>query len=212
MDEKDGGKMKWVRTKVDLDKHVIVPDIDTNMETSPDEFVENYIYNLTKTSLDKSKPLWEVHILNLKTSDSEGVGVFRIHHSLGDGASLMSLLLACTRQTADPTALPTLPAPAKRRNEEVKGGGGFIRSYSQCFLLGFWWLLRLLWNTFVDVVVFMATTSFLKDTQTPIQGRPDSVRNPRRIIYKTFSLDDMKLVKNAMNMVNSTNFIFYFIF
>lgn len=195
--------MKWVRTEVDLDKHVIVPDIDPNMQTSPDEFVENYIYNLTKTSLDKSKPLWEVHVINLQTSDAEGVGVFRIHHSLGDGTSLMSLLLACTRQTADPTALPTLPkAAAKRPREEVKGGGGdFIRSFSQCFLLGFWWLLRLLWNTFVDIVVFMATTSFLKDTQTPILGHSDSVRNPRRIVYRTVSLDDMKFVKNAMNMV-----------
>ncbi|PON51356.1 O-acyltransferase [Parasponia andersonii] len=201
VDEKDGGKMKWVRTEVDLDKHVIVPDIDPNMGTSPDEFVENYIYDLTKTSLDKSKPLWEVHVINLKISDAEGVGVFRIHHSLGDGTSLMSLLLACTRQTADPTALPTLPAAEKRR-KEVKGGGGggFIRSYSQCFLLGFSWLLRLLWNTLVDVVVFMATASFLKDTQTPIEGHPGSVKNPRRIVYKTVSLDDMKLVKNAMNM------------
>ncbi|PON98013.1 O-acyltransferase [Trema orientale] len=202
VDEKDGGKMKWVRTEVDLDKHVIVPDIDPNMGTSPDEFVENYIYDLTKTSLDKSKPLWEVHVINLRTSDAEGVGVFRIHHSLGDGTSLMSLLLACTRQTADPTALPTLPAAEKRR-KEVKGGGGgggFIRSYSQCFLLGFWWLLRLLWNTLVDVVVFMATASFLKDTQTPIEGYPGSVKNPRRIVYKTVSLDDMKLVKNAMSM------------
>ncbi|XP_062091404.1 wax ester synthase/diacylglycerol acyltransferase 11-like [Humulus lupulus] len=203
VDEKDGRRnMKWVRTEVDVDNHLIVPDIDPNMETtSPDEYVENYIYNLTKTSLDTSKPLWEAHVLNLKTSDAEGIVVFRIHHSLGDGTSLMSLLLACTRQTGDPTALPTLPS-AKRRNDKAKGGGGrgFIRSYSQCFLWGLWWPLRLLWNTFVDLVVFMATTSFLKDTDTPISGHSWSVRNPRRIVYKTVSLDDMKLVKNAMNM------------
>ncbi|KAF4384570.1 hypothetical protein F8388_003877 [Cannabis sativa] len=196
--------MKWVRTEVDVDNHLIVAEIDPNMKISPDEFVENYIYNLTKTSLDMSKPLWEVHVINLKTSDAEGVVIFRIHHSLGDGTSLMSLLLACTRQTADPTALPTLPS-AKRRKDEIKGGGGgggggFIRSYSQCCFWGVWWSLQLLWNTFVDVVVFMATTSFLKDTDTPVSGHSWSVRNPRRIVYKTVSLDDMKLIKNAMNM------------
>lgn len=187
--------MKWVRTEVDLDKHVIVPDIDIPNIESPDKFVEDYIYNLTKTSLDKSKPLWEIHILNLKTSDAEGVGVFRIHHSLGDGTSLMSLLLACTRQVANPDALPTLP---KHKKKDEKGG--FIRSFSQCFF-GVWWLLGLFWNTMVDVFMFMATSLFLKDTATPITAPPDSVRNPRRIVHKTVSLDDMKLVKNAMNMV-----------
>ncbi|CAI5531537.1 unnamed protein product [Closterium sp. Naga37s-1] len=37
-----------------------------------------------------------------------------IHHSMGDGVSLMSLLLACTRRTDNPALLPTLPT-AKRQ-------------------------------------------------------------------------------------------------
>lgn len=56
---------------------------------SPDQFVEDYIYNLSKTTIDKSQPLWDLHLLNVKTSDAEAIGVFRIHHSLGDGTSLM---------------------------------------------------------------------------------------------------------------------------
>lgn len=191
--EDEGGKMKWVRTEVDLNKHVVVPEIDPNIE-SPDKFVEDYIYNLTKTGLDKSKPLWEVHILNLTTSDAKGVAVFRIHHSLGDGMSLMSLLLACTRQVADPTALPTLPT----RKSDGRNGG-FIRRSSHCFF-GIWWLLVLFWNTFVDVLMFMATSLFLRDTKTPISAPPNSELNPRRIVHKTVSFDDMKLVKDAMNM------------
>lgn len=86
VDEKNGVKMKWVKTKVDLDKHVIVPNVDNNMESN----VENYIYNLAKTSInnDKSKSLWDLHLLNVKTSKSEASGIFRVHHSLGDGTSL----------------------------------------------------------------------------------------------------------------------------
>lgn len=196
-DENDGGKLKWVRTKVDLDKHVIVPDIDPNMEKSPENFIEDYIYNLTKTSLDQSKPLWEVHVINLKTTDAEGLWIFRIHHSLGDGMSLMSLLLACTRQIGNPDALPTLPVAKK----SVRSNGGFITSFSRCFI-GVWWLLQLLWNTFVDVFLFMATGFFLRDTQTPIRAPPGRENSPRRIVFQTLSLDDFKLVKNAMNSVS----------
>lgn len=73
--------MKWVRTEVDLDKHIVIPKLDSNMD-SPDQFVEDYIYNLSKTTIDKSQPLWDLLLLNVKTSDAEAIGVFRIHHSL----------------------------------------------------------------------------------------------------------------------------------
>lgn len=193
-DEKNGGKMKWVPTKVDLDNHIVIPDLDTNVE-SPDEFVEDYVYNLSKTSIDKSKPLWDLHLLNLKTSNAESVGIFRIHHSLGDGTSLMSLLLACTRQMSDPNALPTIPV--QKRSKPNNSDFGFFR-----WISGFWSALIIIWNTFVDVLMFMVTALFLKDTETPIRGRPGVEFTPRKIVFRTVSLDDMKMVKNAMNTVS----------
>ncbi|KAF5442284.1 hypothetical protein F2P56_034958 [Juglans regia] len=118
----DGNKycknQKWTRTKVNLEDHIIVPELDPNIDF-PDRFVEDYVSNVTRTPLDLSKPLWELHILNIKTSDAEAVGVFRIHHSMGDGASLVSLLLACTRKTSDPEALPSVPV-RKRAAERQK--------------------------------------------------------------------------------------------
>ncbi|WMV50646.1 hypothetical protein MTR67_044031 [Solanum verrucosum] len=97
VDEENSEEMKWVQTKIDLDQHIIIPEVDENEVESAEKFVENYIYKLSKTSLDRSKSLWEIHILNIKTCDAESVAIFRIHHSLGDGTSLISLLLACTR-------------------------------------------------------------------------------------------------------------------
>ncbi|XP_019229798.1 PREDICTED: O-acyltransferase WSD1-like isoform X2 [Nicotiana attenuata] len=195
VDEEKNGEMKWVRTKVDLDKHIVVPQVDEkNLQESPDKFVENYIHNLSKTTLDKSKPLWDLHLLNVKTSDAEAVGVFRIHHSLGDGTSLISLLLACTRQTAHPDKIPTIPGNKKRpiNSSDSKGLWPYVAKA--------WSFMRLFWNTIVDVLMFMATTMFLKDTSTPIKGKPGSEFNPRRFVYRTVSLDDLKLVKNALNM------------
>ena len=188
--------MKWVPTKVNLDDHIIIPEIDPNTP-SPDQFLENYAYNLSKTTIATTKPLWDLHLLNLKTSDAEAVGIFRIHHSLGDGTSLMSLLLACTRKLSDPDAPPTIPV--KRIGSGSRSGRD-----GQCWWVGWVWVvLGLVWNTVMDVVRFVATAVFLKDTVTPIKGPPGAEFTPRRFVHRTVSLDDMKLIKNAMNMVSN---------
>lgn len=197
--------MKWVRTKVDLEKHVIVPELNPNMD-SPDKFVEDYVYNLSKTTIDKSQPLWDLHLLNVKTSDSQAVGIFRIHHSLGDGASLMSLLLACTRQINFPDALPTIPTKKKKREKTDNYKALWICR----FLMVVWSVFQLFWNTVVDIFMFIVTALFLKDTDNPLKGPPGVEFTPRRIVHRTVSLDDIKFVKNAMNAVRSdTLFVFF---
>ncbi|GFY88999.1 O-acyltransferase (WSD1-like) family protein [Actinidia rufa] len=160
--DEDTGEIKWVATEVNLDDHVVVPEVESNME-SPDKFVEDYISNLTKPKLDKSKPLWDLHLLNIKTSESEGVIVYRVHHSIGDGMSIMSLLLACSRKVSDPMALPTIPE---------------MKKSSPMKAIGFWSALQLIWNTVVGVFLFVGTTLFLKDTETPIKGPPGVENKP----------------------------------
>ncbi|TYI19363.1 hypothetical protein ES332_A07G160000v1 [Gossypium tomentosum] len=146
MDERNKGEMKW---------------LDPNIY-SPENFFEDYIYNLSKTSIDKSQPLWDLHLLNLRTSESEAIGVFRVQNSLGDGTSLMSLLLACTRQMNDPLALPTVPIKKQeKKNDHI----WFWRTTSM-----FWSSFRVFLNTMVDVFMFIATALFLKDTQNPLKG------------------------------------------
>ncbi|PHT59509.1 hypothetical protein CQW23_01872 [Capsicum baccatum] len=113
--EEKNGEMKWMRKKVDIDKHVVVPQLDEQiLHELPDKFVESYIQNLSKTSLDKSKPMWDFHLLNIKASDVEDISVSRCHHPLGDGTSPIFLLLACTRQTVDMNKVPTIPRYKKR--------------------------------------------------------------------------------------------------
>ncbi|KAE8681263.1 hypothetical protein F3Y22_tig00111332pilonHSYRG00062 [Hibiscus syriacus] len=177
-DEKNGGEMKWVKTRVDIDEHVKVPMIDQDM-ASPDKFVEDYVANLSKTQISTSIPMWDCHILNLKTSDAESTLVFRAHHSLGDGTSLVSLILSCSDTLQS--------SPAKKEPRSASAQWFSIRSP-----------LLLTWNTLVDVWMCAATTYFFKDTETPLKAPSSSVAfTPRRIVRHTFSLDDVKLVKNA---------------
>ncbi|KAJ8440651.1 hypothetical protein Cgig2_031068 [Carnegiea gigantea] len=197
-DPSKGEELRWVRTKVDLDKHIIVPEIDANKIESPDKFVEDYIYNLSKTTLDKTRPLWDVHILQLKTFnvEAEGIGIFRIHHSLGDGTSLISLLLALTRKISDPEAVPTIPV--QKKPKKISKNDSPKRLFWRG-VLAIWWVVKLLYNTMVDVMMFVATALFLKDTETPMKGGNGVALTPRRVVYKMVGLDDMKLVKNAMD-------------
>ncbi|KAL8136101.1 wax ester synthase/diacylglycerol acyltransferase 11-like isoform X1 [Apium graveolens] len=181
--DKHSGELKWIPTKVDIENHVIVPELDPNMDGA-DEFVEDYLSNLSKTNIPNSKPLWDIHLLNVKTSEAEALIIYRIHHSIGDGMSLMALILAHSRQVSDPSVLPTLPGMNKKSNHLNCTGLGFV---------------YILWNSLVAIFVFVLTAFFLKDTQTPLKGPAGVELKPRRFVRRTLNLQDFKSVKSALH-------------
>lgn len=191
--DKEDGSMTWVPTHLNTDNHVIVPEIDVNMEFS-DKIVEDYISNLSRSHIDNSKPLWDVHILNTKTSNAQSTCVFRFHHSLGDGMSLMNLMLSSSRKVSDPEMLPTLPGD--------KGSSRGIK-VTTCRSL-----FMVLWNSIVGVVMMLLTALFLKDTDTPLKRSPPDEYMSRRFMLRSVSLDDIKMVKKAMNVVSFNLFLF----
>ncbi|KAJ6952345.1 hypothetical protein NC653_041476 [Populus alba x Populus x berolinensis] len=132
-DEKYGGQLKWVRTEVDLDNHVKFPTIDPNMDF-PDMYLEDYVSNLSKTKISVSIPMWDLHLLNIKTSNAESVGILRVHHSIGDGTSLLSLFMSFTRKASDPDAFPTLPISKETNTLQVlvEGFSNISSSYFRC--------------------------------------------------------------------------------
>ncbi|KAG7569706.1 O-acyltransferase WSD1 C-terminal [Arabidopsis thaliana x Arabidopsis arenosa] len=155
LEMKKNGKAVWVPTTYEVEDHVIVPDIDYSNIENPDQFIEDYTSNIANTPMDMSKPLWEFHVLNIKTSNAESLCIGKLHHSLGDGMSLMSLLLAISRKTSDPEALPTTAATRKHVDSNDKG-----------------WSL----------------------------GKTGDRVQSRKVIHRIISLDDVKLVKNTMEM------------
>ena len=103
--------------------------------------------------------------------------------SIGDGASLTSLLLASTRKTLELEALPSFPIK--------KRAGHSTYSSKLWWLFSIWTILRLIWNTFVDFMLFVATFFFLKDTKSLIKGAPRCNLTTKRFVYR----------KNVMNTV-----------
>ena len=190
---------KWIETEVNVKDHVVVPYIDPEeIGENGEGFIDDYTSRLTMNPLDRSRPLWDIHILNVKTSDAEAVGVVRTHRTLGDGTSMVHLLLACAHKTSDPIAV-SITSPSLKRRGRYKNKGWFLRSM---FTIGS--TMTLIWNTIVDMLLLFATLLFLKDRKTHLKGGADVGSNPKRFYHRTISLDDIKLIKNAMNMLRYT--------
>uniref|UniRef100_A0A7N0SZS3 Diacylglycerol O-acyltransferase n=1 Tax=Kalanchoe fedtschenkoi TaxID=63787 RepID=A0A7N0SZS3_KALFE len=187
--------MRWVKTEVDIDQHVFFPKIEPEdtSDVGVDKFVEEYTRGLTGIPLDMSKPLWDVHVLNLDKMTAQGalaVALFRFHHCIGDGMSLMSLFMSFTRKASDPNAKPSLPVFSKKKQQTYPMSqiGKFLSS------------LRLLWNTLVDVLNLLATVFFLDDTPNPLKGPKDARQSPRRIILKSTVNDVvMGVIESALS-------------
>ncbi|XP_059660919.1 wax ester synthase/diacylglycerol acyltransferase 7-like [Cornus florida] len=185
--EKNGGK-KWRRVEVNLEDHVNVPIFPP--ATSPesyDEYLDDYLSEIVMDQLPQSRPLWEIHIIKYPTSNAAGNIIFKLHHALGDGFSLMGALLSCLQRADDPT-LP-LTFPSRQSNTKLEGDCDNI----------FWQLPRIfsgLINTVFDFGWSILKSSLVEDDRTPIRSGGDGMEfKPIAITTMTFSLDRIKQIK-----------------
>ncbi|KAL6531788.1 hypothetical protein OROMI_028151 [Orobanche minor] len=177
------GREHWRKTQVDVDRHVIVRSqpLSHDHSISNEDAVNDFIADLSVSSpLPTDRPLWEIHLLL-----AHKTAVFRVHHALGDGISLMSMLLSCCRRADDPDRTPTI------------GGVGSAsaaprRSWS------LWTLVTAVWLTLVYVLEFVLRTLWLGDKTTNLSGGYGVELWPRRLATARFRLDDMKIVKRVV--------------
>ncbi|KAL5562487.1 hypothetical protein UlMin_032234 [Ulmus minor] len=178
------GREHWRRTSVDVDRHFIVIESPVSAAGDDDSAVNEYLADMSiGPGLSYDKPLWEIHFLK-----AHKCFVFRIHHALGDGISLMSMFLASCRQKADPEALPNIGPVSSRRE-------GKRRDYWFALVLGF---LRMVWFSFVFVVEFILRSLWVCDRKTAISGGEGIELWPRKLVTARFRLQDMKAVKKAV--------------
>ncbi|MCL7027718.1 hypothetical protein MKW94_004248 [Papaver nudicaule] len=191
------GREYWKRTNdLNIDKHIfLVKDVEKiygqgedckNDEASTIMAVNSYLADLSvSTPLDIDKPLWELHLLK-----EQKCAILRIHHALGDGISLMSLVLAMCRNV-DHDQLPTIPnSSTEKDNSKSTNGSSMGRNV--------WKLLMALWCTMVYAMELLLRTLFVKDAETKISGGSGVELWPRKAATAMFKLDDLKSVKHAM--------------
>ncbi|XP_019166235.1 PREDICTED: O-acyltransferase WSD1-like isoform X2 [Ipomoea nil] len=176
------GRERWRRTQVNLDDHFVIrrDPISDRDTVSDEDAVNEYLADLAVSSpLPGDKPLWEIHLLL-----AHNCAVLRIHHSLGDGISIVSLFMSCCRKIGDPTQTPTLGG--------VGSGGPPRRRWS------FKRLMMVLWYTLVYVLEFVLRSLWLKDKSTALRGGAGVELWPRKLATAKFTIDDMKTVKKAV--------------
>ncbi|KAK4563160.1 hypothetical protein RGQ29_005602 [Quercus rubra] len=195
------GREHWRRTHINLDDHLIIlhnpiKEGDLLDDRDHESAVNHFLADMSVSSgLSYDKPLWEIHLLL-----AHNCLVFRIHHALGDGVSLMSMLLACCRRIDGEEALPRIPSfENKKSNSNSSGGcsGSWWKLYLY-YLSVLWGFVKMGFFSLVFVVEFVLRALWVRDRETVISGGEGVELWPRKLATARFLIQDMKVVKKAV--------------
>lgn len=100
----EGGGATWVDHEVDIREHVVRERLP-RARAGAQAALQRRIGELAATPLDRSRPLWQIHLV--EDYDGGSAMIIRIHHCIADGIAL----IAVTMSLVDGGA----PPPARRR-------------------------------------------------------------------------------------------------
>lgn len=188
------GREYWRKTELDIDRHIIEHSDPVGEADNDEAAVNDFLADLTvSTPLSHDKPLWEIHLLL-----AHKCLVLRLHHALGDGISIMSLMLTLCRKLDDPEQTPTIePLISSTRNSRViKTGEKFVK------------LLKMIWFTLIYMFEFIMRSLWVKDRRTVVRGGEGVELWPRKLSTAKFSIEDMKAVKSAVTNATINDVLF----
>ncbi|XP_021842448.2 wax ester synthase/diacylglycerol acyltransferase 11-like [Spinacia oleracea] len=191
----NGSGEHWKPTLVNLDDHVILHHHDNDNdnddgggeaeeEEEEEAAVNAYLADISvSTPLSENKPLWEVHVLlGLKCV------VLRVHHTLGDAVSLMSMLSACFGKNKEMKSSDHNVKNHNQANKDWRGGGIFG-------------LIKSLWFTFIFGMRLLGRIMWVKEKISVLSGGDGVELWPRKIVTAKFKIQDFKSIKLAIPSV-----------
>ncbi|KAH9792405.1 diacylglycerol O-acyltransferase [Citrus sinensis] len=186
--DKNGVK-HWKSVEVNLKNHVHVPNFPVGMSQQfYDKCLQDYLSKLSAEEMPQSQPLWEVHIVKYPTSNAAGSVIFKLHHALGDGFSLMGALLSCLQRADDPSR--PLTFPSVRMRPDINGSSIF-KNVPKFF--------NTVFNTASDFCWSMIKSSLIEDDKTPIRsGSAAAGWLPITITTMTFPLHQISQIKDNL--------------
>ena len=193
----------WRKTRVNIDDHFIIhsyhcpatatnsPHIEDEVEAAVNAFLDDISVS---TPLSENKPLWEVHVLL-----GLNCVVLRVHHALGDGASLMSMLSACFGKQMDGAKEKENNYIRRKANGEMEWGKG-----------GVWGWVKCIWFTLVSMKNHLGRSLWVKDEASVIYGGEGVELWPMKLETVKFELQDFKSIKevipNAVSCMTTFNY------
>ncbi|KAJ6690853.1 O-ACYLTRANSFERASE WSD1-LIKE [Salix koriyanagi] len=200
------GEKQWKRVEVQLQDHVNIPVFPSGLSAiSYENYFDDYISRTALKKFPQSQPLWEIHIVKYPTTKAAGNIIFKLHHALGDGFSLMGALLSCLQRADNPSLSLTFPALQFPSNPDCSFSKMKINIVPKC--------ISSIFNTVSDFGWSLLKSSFVEDSRTPIRSGDEKVQfKPISISTFTFSLDHIKQIKSRLGVtINDviTGIIFY---
>lgn len=109
------GQLTWVEDELfNINAHIHRIGLPSPCDNTA---LQEVISQLMSQPLDQSKPLWQFHIIENLVSE-KATFLARLHHSIGDGISLIKVLFSLTHLTAE-LSLEPLPSFEKKEEKEL---------------------------------------------------------------------------------------------
>ncbi|KAG5020894.1 hypothetical protein JHK82_016807 [Glycine max] len=116
---------------VKFEDHIKIPTFPENESLELyDQYFDDYLTKILMERTPQDKPLWEIHVIKYPTSNAAGTLIFKLHHALGDGYSLVGALLSFLQRADDPS-LPLL-FPSRKPSASPSSTKGFFRWFPFC--------------------------------------------------------------------------------
>ncbi|CAL0332903.1 unnamed protein product [Lupinus luteus] len=188
--DKEGHK-HWKQVEVNIKEHVKIPIFPTISDNLYDDYFDEYLSRIALEQFPEDKPLWQIHIINYPTSNSAAALIFKLHHSLGDGYSILGALYSCLQRVDNPS-LPLI-FPSSKKVESKTDNKTILSRLPQN--------VSLVMNGVLDFGWSLLKSTKMVDKETPIRSGNDDVRfQPVTILNVSFSLDSIKEVKDKLRV------------
>jgi diacylglycerol O-acyltransferase len=114
---RDAAGAAWVDdASFDIHRHVVREELARSAGQSEREALQARVGALATTPLDAARPLWQFHLI--ESYEGGSALVVRIHHCIGDGIALISVMMSITDGGSNP------PSRRRRAAKEGDGEGG----------------------------------------------------------------------------------------
>ena len=186
----EDGKRRWKRVEVKSEEHVKIPKFPES--ELYDHYFDDYVTRILIERTPQNKPLWEIHIIKYPTSNATSTIIFKLHHALGDGYSLMAALLSCLQRIDDPSLPLTFPSRASSSQGSKKNMIQKLPSFISSFLY-----------SMSDFGSSLVKTRMFVDDKTPIRSGYEGTESmPYAMSSISLSLDHVKAIKTKLRVVS----------
>ncbi|XP_021765366.1 O-acyltransferase WSD1-like [Chenopodium quinoa] len=186
------GKKKWKKVEVNIKDLVVTPVYPEGLSIEDySKHFDDYISKISTSQIPQDKPLWQLHIFNYPTKNAAATFIFKFHHAIADGTSLMGVLYSCYKQVDDPSKPLTFPSrttPREKQSHSMKKVFNIVPKFIASIFYTFLYFGQSI------------KLSYLEDDRTPIRSGNTEMNPDCRICTVNLSLTDIKRIKSTLGV------------